>query len=66
MLKKIKVFFQCKLMGSHTWTSAAQEHQLPTGKQLEDGITGFYDYAKMYCKDCGDVSYISEGWQRND
>jgi len=56
MLKKIK----CKLFGMHNWTCAAEEGINPTKEQLEYGTAGFWDYAKMYCKDCGHVSKYSK------
>ncbi len=59
MLKKIKLFFQCKILRCHNWTSAAQEGFKPTSKQLDNGIAGFKDYATMYCKACGKVSKLS-------
>jgi len=60
MLKSLKIFFNCKLMGSHSWTSAAGEGKPPTSKQIEDGVDGFIDYATMYCKDCGKISDLVE------
>jgi len=54
-LKKIKVFFNCKVLGLHNWTCAADEGILATQEQLNSGLDGFWDYAKMYCKDCGKV-----------
>ncbi len=64
MLKKIKLFFQCKVMQCHNWTSAAQEGFPPTQEQVDSGINGFKDYAVMYCKDCGKISKLShELWK---
>lgn len=63
MIKKIKILFNCKLMGAHNWTSANEEGIQPTQEQIDNGIEGFWDYAKMYCKDCGEVSSLSKGWQ---
>ena len=64
MLKKIKMFFkilfQCKIMGAHNWTSAAMENKEPTPEQLARDVAGFYDYAKMYCKDCKQESELND------
>jgi len=46
-VKKFKCYF-----GFHEWTCAAEEGIKPTQKQLDDGIPGFHDYAKAYCKYC--------------
>jgi hypothetical protein len=43
------------LVGNHNWTSATQEGIKPTRKQLADGVEGWVDYSKMYCKACGTV-----------
>lgn len=59
MLKKINKFIDCKILGLHNWTSAAEEGIKPTKEQLEYGTAGFFDYAKMYCKDCGHISKYS-------
>jgi hypothetical protein len=51
-------------MKSHNWTSAAEEGFPPTQDQLKNGISGFKDYAVMYCKDCGKESKLShELWK---
>ena len=46
--------FLC-LIGDHDWTCAAQENIKPTKAQVENGLSGFLDYAKMYCNRCGYV-----------
>jgi len=52
MIKKFFGRLAC-LTGHHDWTCAVDEGQdKPTQKQIDDGIEGFYDYAKMYCKRC--------------
>ena len=55
MVKKIinKLFrnFLC-FIGEHEWTSAVEQGIKPTEKQLKDGVKGFKDYAKLYCKYC--------------
>jgi len=53
-------WFLC-LIGDHDWTCAVDEGQdKPTQKQIDDGIDGFYDYAKTYCKRCGTVSKLCQ------
>lgn len=60
VIKDILGWLACNLLGDHDWTSAVMEGQdKPTQKQIDDGIAGFYDYAKMYCKRCGTVSELS-------
>ena len=43
--------FLC-LIGDHDWTCDAEEGISPTKEQVELGATGFWLYAKMYCKRC--------------
>lgn len=45
-------WFLCKI-GHHCWTTAAQQGIKATPEQLADPFWGFWDYAKMYCIDCG-------------
>ena len=47
-------FLKC-LIGLHDWTYAANEGVKATQEQLDAGIDGFWDYAKMYCRGCGRV-----------
>jgi len=63
-LKYLKILFNCKLMGSHNWTSRAQEGEKPSLIQMNAGVDGFFDYAKMYCKDCGVESDLNNGWKK--
>ena len=51
---RIKQWF-CGWLG-HDWTTAAMKGKPPTKEQVEGGVTGFNDYATMYCEDCGYVS----------
>lgn len=51
---------KCKLFKSHTWTSAPEEGIQPTQAQLSNGAVGFFEYAKLYCKDCGKVLDLSQ------
>jgi len=63
MLKKISAFIDCKILGIHNYTSAAAEGIPPTEAQLNSGTDGFFDYAAMYCKDCGHVSTYSQRYK---
>ena len=54
-MKKIKCFF-----GMHDWTCAAEEGIKATPEQIANGVDGFFDYAKMFCKNCGTVAEISK------
>lgn len=60
MLKTIKIFFQCKVFKTHNWTCAIDEGIPATEEQLHNTKEGFWDYAKMYCKDCGHVYESSQ------
>lgn len=58
---KIFHWILCHILGDHDWTCAVDEGQdKPTQKQIDDGVEGFYDYAKMYCKRCGTISELSK------
>ena len=50
-MKKIWIKLQC-LLGMHEWTCNADQGIKATQEQLNNGIDGFYDYAKMFCKNC--------------
>jgi hypothetical protein len=52
MFQAIRIWFACWFAG-HDWTCKAAEDIPPTESQLKHGVSGFYDYAKMYCKRCG-------------
>lgn len=55
MIKTLLGWLACKT-GNHKWTCAVDEGQdKPTQAQIDAGINGFWDYAKMYCKRCGYV-----------
>lgn len=49
----------CNILSDHDWTSANNEGIGPTQKQIDNGVSGFYDYAKMYCKRCGTLSKLN-------
>lgn len=51
MIKKIK----CWSIG-HDWTCAAEEGIPATKEQMNGGVAGFWSYAQMYCKRCGEIS----------
>jgi len=57
-MKKLIDWFVCSVVG-HDWTSAVEEGLKPTPKQMKDGILGFWDYAKMYCRRCGKLSDLN-------
>lgn len=58
-MNKIKIWFRCWLSG-HKWTSAAQKGIAPTVEQVNGGMSGFKDYATMYCDRCGKVSELNK------
>lgn len=51
LFKKLGRKFMC-FIGDHEWTSAVEQGIKPTAKQAKDGVDGFKDYAKLYCKHC--------------
>lgn len=54
-LKKLRTNFRCKT-NFHNWTCAHEQGIKPTEEQLANAAQGgFWDYAKMYCLDCGTV-----------
>jgi len=52
--------WNCRIWKFHKWTCHHEQGIKPTKEQLENGIEGFYDYAKMYCKICGTESNLSK------
>lgn len=52
--------WNCRIWKFHKWTCNHEQGIKPTKEQLENGIEGFYDYAKMYCKICGTESKLSK------
>lgn len=52
--------WNCRIWRFHKWTCNHEQGIKPTKEQLENGIEGFYDYAKMYCKICGNESKLSK------
>ena len=52
--------WNCRIWKFHKWTCNHEQGIKPTKEQLENGIEGFYDYAKMYCKICGTESNLSK------
>lgn len=51
----ISRFYWCKIWKWHKWTCAAEKGIKPTQEQLNTGLLGLYEYAKMYCERCGHV-----------
>lgn len=60
---KLKKTLNCWL-GAHQWTCAAEQHIKPTPEQLENGTSGFLDYAAVYCKNCGKMSKRFLKWRK--
>jgi hypothetical protein len=58
-MKRIKIWFNCKVLKWHDWTCAKEQNISPTPEQLNNGFEGFCDYAKMYCSRCGKISKYS-------
>jgi hypothetical protein len=52
--------WNCRIFKFHKWTSNAEKGIKPTKEQLEKGIEGFNDYAKVYCEICGTESKLSK------
>lgn len=59
IVRFLVVLLRCRLLLDHDWTCAAEQNIPPTAKQLADGVDGFFDYAKMYCRRCGHEAEIS-------
>lgn len=51
-------------LGSHQWTSAAEQNIKPTPEQLKNGKTGFLEYATVYCEHCGKPSKSFLKWRK--
>jgi len=54
MLQKLWCF-----LGMHEWTCDADQQIPPTKKQINNGMDGYWDYAKMYCKHCKTESELN-------
>lgn len=54
MIHKLLGWLFC-LIGDHDWTSAAMQGKTPT----DLSITGFKEFARMYCKRCGYNSHLN-------
>ena len=50
---KLKDRFKC--FDGHDWTCAAEQGIKATEEQINTGVDGFTDYAKMYCRRCDHV-----------
>lgn len=51
----MKKFFLCYVLQDHDWTCNANEGIPATAEQLQAGVAGFFDYARMWCRRCGKV-----------
>ena len=55
-MRKLLRRLACAL-GLHDWTCKAREGIKPDANRVAtDTVSYFYEYAKMYCRDCGKVS----------
>jgi len=59
-MKKLIDFINCRIFKNHKWTSAVMEGKKATPEQLANGDEGFWDYATMYCRICGEESDLSK------
>lgn len=59
-MKKLLKFWNCHILKFHKWTCNHEEGIPPTKEQLNSGLEGFTDYARMYCKRCGIESELSK------
>lgn len=59
ILKNISNYISCKVFNLHDWTSSALKDIPPNKNQLDSGLEGFSDYAKMYCDRCGKESKLN-------
>ena len=57
-LREILGWISCRA-GGHDWTCAHDQGINVTQAQVDAGVDGFLDYAKMYCSRCGHVSRLS-------
>jgi hypothetical protein len=62
VFSRFNVWLKCKFFKNHNWTSKTQQGIKPTKEDLteENILLSFYEFAKMYCKDCGEVSNLSK------
>jgi len=56
-------WLKCNVLKDHNWTTANEQGIDPTQEQKDRGIDGFMEYSQMYCKDCGHLCKLSEGWR---
>jgi hypothetical protein len=57
-MKKILGLILCHVLKHHKWTANVEKGIKPTEGQLKT-VSGFWDYAKMYCDRCGHVYHRS-------
>lgn len=51
-------WFICWFLG-HNWTSKPMQGIDPTKAEIEGGVMGFQQYAKLYCSRCEHVSKLT-------
>lgn len=49
IFEKLLIWFNCKVLKNHSWTSQAGEGKLPEEPPTEET---FWKYAQLYCKNC--------------
>ncbi len=49
----------CWFLG-HDWTSKAMQGRDPTKAEIESGVVGFHQYARMYCARCGHFPQLNK------
>jgi hypothetical protein len=57
---KILKWIGCHVFGAHDWTCNASKEIPPTEDQLKRGIAGFWEFAQMYCDNCGKKSKLNK------
>ena len=62
VFSRFVLWARCKIFKHHDWTSKTQQGIKPTREDLteENILLSFYEFAKMYCKDCGEISNLSK------
>lgn len=59
MTRRFKTFLNCRLLGSHNWTTPFIERGCKVNTALVTTaglLQAFKHDTKMYCKDCGELS----------
>lgn len=56
----LKRIFLCRILGHHEWTSAVRKGEKPTDEQINKGVDGFWEFARMWCDRCGKPSKLNK------